>query len=282
MLTTLKSLLLFNKEVRNGRLEFILMWKIVLLMIFLLAIVPIIKGRDVIAQAQSGTGKTATFSISTLQAIDTSMKETQALILSPTRELATQIQSVVLALGDYMNVQCHACIGGTNVGEDIRKLEAGVQVVSGTPGRVYDMIRRRTLRTRNIKMLVLDEADELLNRGFKDQIYDVYRYLPPGTQVVLLSATLPNDVLEMTSNFMTDPIRILVKRDELTLEGIKQFFVAVEREEWKFDTLCDLYDTLTITQAVIFCNTRRKVIFKRETRSNCRSKILCSVFRLIG
>jgi ATP-dependent RNA helicase len=108
-------------------------------------------------------------------------------------------------------------------------------------------------------MLVLDEADELLNKGFKDQIYDVYRYLPPATQVVLLSATLPYDVLEMTTKFMTDPIRILVKRDELTLEGIKQFFVAVEKEDWKFDTLCDLYDTLTITQAVIFCNTRRKV-----------------------
>lgn len=220
---------------------------------------PIIKGRDVIAQAQSGTGKTATFSISALQTIDTTVRETQALILSPTRELAMQIQTVVLALGDYMNVQCHACIGGTSIGDDIRKLEAGVHIVSGTPGRVYDMIRRRVLRTRNIKMLILDEADELLNMGFKDQIYDIYRYLPPGTQVVLLSATLPNDVLEMTNNFMTDPIRILVKRDELTLEGIKQFFVAVEREEWKFDTLCDLYDTLTITQAVIFCNTKKKV-----------------------
>lgn len=223
------------------------------------AILPITKGRDVIAQAQSGTGKTATFSISILQAIDTQIRETQALVLSPTRELATQIQSVVLALGDYMNVQCHACIGGTSIGEDIRKLDHGQHVVSGTPGRVYDMIRRRNLRTRNIKMLVLDEADELLNLGFKDQIYDVYRYLPPQTQVVVLSATLPYDVLEMTTKFMTDPIRILVKRDELTLEGIKQFFVAVEKEEWKFDTLCDLYDTLTITQAVIFCNTRRKV-----------------------
>ncbi|POV98188.1 hypothetical protein PSTT_14576 [Puccinia striiformis] len=222
------------------------------------AILPITKGRDVIAQAQSGTGKTATFSISILQAIDTQVRETQALVLSPTRELATQIQSVVLALGDYMNVQCHACIGGTSIGEDIRKLDHGQHVVSGTPGRVYDMIRRRNLRTRNIKMLVLDEADELLNLGFKDQIYDVYRYLPPQTQVVVLSATLPYDVLEMTTKFMTDPIRILVKRDELTLEGIKQFFVAVEKEEWKFDTLCDLYDTLTITQAVIFCNTRRK------------------------
>lgn len=158
-----------------------------------------------------------------------------------------------------MNVSCHACIGGTSIGEDIRKLDYGQQIVSGTPGRVFDMIKRRHLRTRNIKMLVLDEADELLNRGFMDQIYDVYRYLPPQTQVVVLSATLPHDVLEMTTKFMTDPVRILVKRDELTLEGIKQFFVAVEKEDWKFDTLCDLYDTLTITQAVIFCNTRRKV-----------------------
>ncbi|OWZ50900.1 ATP-dependent RNA helicase FAL1 [Cryptococcus neoformans 125.91] len=228
------------------------------------AIIPIIRGRDVIAQAQSGTGKTATFSISMLQSIDTNLRETQALVLSPTRELAVQIQTVVLALGDYMNVSCHACIGGTSVGEDIRKLEAGQQVVSGTPGRVFDMIRRRNLRTKDIKMLILDESDELLNKGFKDQIYDIYRYLPPATQVVVVSATLPHDVLEMTTKFMTDPVRILVKRDELTLEGIKQFFVAVEKEDWKFDTLCDLYDTLTITQAVIFCNTRRKVDWLTE------------------
>merc|ERR1711939_136540 len=194
------------------------------------AIVQICKGRDTIAQAQSGTGKTATFSISILQVLETSVRETQALVLSPTRELATQIQSVVMALGDYMNVQCHACIGGTNVGEDIRKLDYGQHVVSGTPGRVADMIRRRNLRTRHIKMLVL-----------------------------VVSATLPYDVLDMTTKFMTDPVRILVKRDELTLEGLKQYFIAVEKEEWKFDTLCDLYDTLTIPQAVIFCNTRRKV-----------------------
>ncbi|KAG8697871.1 RNA helicase, partial [Ceratobasidium sp. 423] len=228
------------------------------------AILPITNGRDVIAQAQSGTGNTATFSISILQSIDTALRETQALVLSPTRELATQIQSVILALGDYMNVQCHACIGGTSIGEDIRKLDHGQHIVSGTPGRVFDMIRRRNLRTRNIKMLILDEADELLNKGFKDQIYDVYRYLPPSTQVAVFSATLPYDVLEMTTKFMTDPIRILTKRDELTLEGIKQFFTAVEKEDWKFDTLCDLYDTLTITQAVIFCNTRRKVEWLTE------------------
>lgn len=125
------------------------------------------------------------------------------LILSPTRELALQIQKVILALGDYMSVQCHACIGGTNLGEDIRKLDYGQHVVSGTPGRVYDMIKRRNLRTRGIKMLVLDEADEMLNKGFKEQIYDVYRYLPPGTQVVLISATLPHEILEITNKFMT-------------------------------------------------------------------------------
>ena len=221
------------------------------------AIKPIVKGRDVIAQAQSGTGKTATFSIALLQSIDTAVRETQVLCLSPTRELAVQIQKVVLALGDYMNVQCHACIGGTNLGEDIRKLDYGQHVVSGTPGRVFDMIRRRTLRTRGIKVLILDEADEMLSRGFKDQIYDVFRTLNPNIQVVLLSATMPPDVLEVTSRFMREPIRILVKKEELTLEGIRQFYVSVEREEWKLDTLCDHYETLTITQAVIFCKTRR-------------------------
>ncbi|KAI8538486.1 hypothetical protein RHMOL_Rhmol09G0107500 [Rhododendron molle] len=206
------------------------------------AVVPIIRGRDVIAQAQSGTGKTSMIALTVCQVVDTQSREVQALILSPTRELATQTEKTILALGNFINIQAHACVGGKSVGEDIRRLENGVHVVSGTPGRVCDMIKRRTLRTRAIKMLVL---------------------------VVLISATLPNEILEMTSKFMTDPVRILVKRDELTLEGIKQFFVAVEREEWKFDTLCDLYDTLTITQAVIFCNTKRKVDWLTEKmRSN--------------
>ncbi|KAJ2762160.1 RNA helicase, partial [Coemansia nantahalensis] len=147
------------------------------------AIVPIVSGRDVIAQAQSGTGKTGTLGISILQRIDTKLREAQALVVSPTRELATQTQGVIAALGDYMNVQCHACIGGTKMGDDIRKLEHGQHVVSGTPGRVYDMLKRRVLRAAHMKMLVLDEADQLLDRGFKDQIYDIYRHLPPSTQV---------------------------------------------------------------------------------------------------
>ena len=129
---------------------------------------------------------------------------------------------------------------------------------------MFDMIKRKSLRTRNVIMLVLDEADEMLSKGFKEQLYDVFRHLPPSTQVVCVSATMSREVLEMTSKFMVDPMRILVKRDEITLEGIKQFFVSVEKEEWKFDTLCDLYDNLTITQAVIFCNSRRKVDWLSE------------------
>ncbi|KAI8972925.1 ATP-dependent RNA helicase eIF4A [Pilobolus umbonatus] len=229
------------------------------------AIMPVIKGHDVIAQAQSGTGKTATFSISILQSIDVSLKQTQALILAPTRELALQIQKVVLALGDFMGIECHACIGGTNVREDIAKFQEGVHIVVGTPGRVHDMINnRRAFKTDAMKMFVLDEADEMLSRGFKDQIYDVFQLMPESIQVVLLSATMPSEVLEVTKKFMRDPIRILVKRDELTLEGIKQFYIAVEKEDWKLDTLCDLYETVTITQAVIFCNTRRKVDWLTE------------------
>jgi len=228
------------------------------------AIVPSIKGHDVIAQAQSGTGKTATFSIAILQQIDTKLRHCQALVLAPTRELAQQIQKVVMALGDYMGAQCHACIGGTSVREDMRKLDDGVHVVVGTPGRVFDMISRKVLRTGEIKMFVLDEADEMLSRGFKDQIYDVFRHLNSSIQVVLLSATMPAEVLEVTTRFMREPVRILVKKEELTLEGIRQFYVSVEREEWKLDTLCDLYETLTITQAVIFCNTRRKVDWLTE------------------
>jgi len=223
------------------------------------AIVPLTKARDVLAQAQSGTGKTATFSIGILQQVDVGLMECQGLILAPTRELAQQIQRVVLALGDYLGVRCHACIGGTRVRDDITKLQTGVHIVVGTPGRVYDMLSRRVLRPDHIKVFVLDEADEMLSRGFKDQIYDIFQSLPSNVQVGLFSATMPPEAVEITQKFMRNPVRILVKRDELTLEGIRQFYISVEKEEWKLDTLCDLYDTLNITQSVIFCNTRRKV-----------------------
>lgn len=228
------------------------------------AIMPVIKGYDVIAQAQSGTGKTATFSIAALQQIDVAIVDCQALVLAPTRELAQQIQKVVLALGDYQKIKCHACVGGTAVRKDLDILSNGVHMVVGTPGRVFDMISRGALNTDAMKMFILDEADEMLSRGFKDQIYDVFRKLPSSIQVTLLSATMPMDVLEVTKRFMRNPINILVKKEELTLEGIKQFYINVEKEDWKLETLTDLYETMTITQAVIFLNTRRKVDWLKE------------------
>lgn len=158
-----------------------------------------------------------------------------------------------------MKITSHACIGGTSVRDDIRTLSRGVQIVVGTPGRVGDMIRRSALSVKNVSMFILDEADEMLSRGFRDQIYDVFQTLPQDVQVCLFSATMPEEVLDISTRFMRNPIRILVKKEQVTLEGIKQFYVSVEKEQWKFETLCDLYETLTITQAIIYCNTRRKV-----------------------
>ena len=226
------------------------------------AIKPILQGHDMIAQSQSGTGKTAVFSIGILQSIDTRSNLVQAIALSPTRELAGQTAKVVSSIGDFMNVRCIACVGGKakSLSEDVKAMEKGVQVVSGTPGRVLDMIKRQHMNTRNVKMLIIDEADEMFIKGFKDVLYDIYRYLPDATQVILVSATLPKEIVEMSSKFMSDPIRVLVKRDELSLDCIKQYHVDCEEEQWKFEVLCDLYQEGTgISQTVIFCNTRKKV-----------------------
>lgn len=237
------------------------------------AITQIISGKDVIAQAQSGTGKTATFTIGMLQVLELKRKDLQALVLSPTRELASQSCQVVSNLGDYLNVKAFALTGGKALKDDLKRIQSsGCHVVSGTPGRVLDLMKRQMVQTRNVQMLVLDEADELLSEslGFKQQIYDIFARLPPGCQVVVVSATMSKDILEVTKKFMSDPVKILVKRDEISLEGISQYFVDVSKEEWKFDTLCDLYDSLTITQCVIFCNTRKKVdwLSKKLTQSN--------------
>jgi len=223
------------------------------------AIKPMMTGRDIIAQAQSGTGKTATFVIGCLNQIDPTKNVSQALLLSPTRELAQQTYRVVQELGRFLKITCTICIGGTNMRETIADFDHGVQVVVGTPGRVCDMIDRHVFRTSNLRVIVIDEADEMLSRGFKDQIYDIFQELPRDIQVGLFSATMPQDAIAMSEKFMRSPIRILVKREQLTLEGIKQFYIDVDREEWKIDVLSDLYSTLSITQCVIFCNTRRRV-----------------------
>ena len=224
-------------------------------------ILSIISKRDTIGQAQSGTGKTAAFGIGCLARINLNKEECQILIISPTRELAQQISKVLKSLGTYLDIRIRCSIGGTSVREDIQQLSNGCQLVVGTPGRLNDMIERGALKLKALKVIVIDEADEILSRGFKQQIYKTFEYLPSDVQVALFSTTFDKAIFDITNKFMRDPISILVKKEELTLDGIKQYYVAVEKEEYKLATLKDLYETIEITQAYIYCNTRRKVMW---------------------
>jgi translation initiation factor 4A len=223
------------------------------------AILPIIDKNDVIAQAQSGTGKTATFSIGMLQNIDESVNETQALVLSHTRELSLQILEVVKNLSSYMGISYNLSVGGTTIRDNIDELLKNPQVVIGTPGRVLDMINKKALNTRQLKILVIDEADEMLSKIFSNQIYDIFRFLPNNIQVGLFSATMTPEFFKISNNFMREPVKILVKNEELTLEGIKQFYINIEKQEFKFDTLCDIYEACSISQTIIYCNSKRTV-----------------------
>jgi translation initiation factor 4A len=222
------------------------------------AIIPILSGTDTIGQAQSGTGKTGTFLISALQRIDESLKRPQIMILGPTRELAEQIYKVLNDLNTFMDVSSMLLIGGNSRRDDIKMLEESPkQILVGTPGRMYDMLKNLSISSKDLKMFILDEADEMLSRGFQDQIYEVFQYIPKTCQVVLMSATMPPEALEITDKFMDNPIKILVKNEQLTLEGIKQFYVGIDKELWKLDTLKDIYGKLVITQSIIYCNTKK-------------------------
>ncbi|OAF69374.1 hypothetical protein A3Q56_02890 [Intoshia linei] len=240
------------------------------------AIKPCIDRKDVIAQAQSGTGKTATFAISALQNIDIAKNDVQVLVLSPTRELAKQSNKVIMAIGDFLQIKSVLCVGGTNVQADIALLQQGQHIVVGTPGRVFDMMQRRALDTSYVTMFILDEADEMLSRGFNDQIYQIFQYLPKNVQIVLLSATMPIDVMDMANKFMNEPVKILVKQDSVTLQGIPQFYVMHDVESNKVDTLVELYKSLSVTQCVIFCNTRRKVEYIKDTLLS-RSHVVAAI-----
>lgn len=223
------------------------------------AILPVLHGHDVIAQAQSGTGKTATFSIGLLNRIDDSVQQTQGLVLAHTRELALQIHSVMTGLGQYMNFTYNLCVGGTQIKENIDQLLQNPHIVIGTPGRVLDMINKKALHTRTLKMLVIDEADEMLSKIFSNQIYDIFRFLPNDIQVGLFSATMTPEFFKLAKCFMREPVKILVKNEELTLEGIRQFYINLDKSEYKFGTLCDIYEACSISQTIIYCNARRTV-----------------------
>lgn len=214
--------------------------------------------KDVFAQAQSGTGKTATFTISMLQNIDHTAPETQALILAPTRELASQIFDVVRALGSGMEgLLTDLQIGGQNT-----IVRGQPHVVVGTPGRVYDNICRGKLTTSSLKMIILDEADEILSRGFQEQMHQIFKEVPSTAQVALFTATNSRELDDLLNHtgILRDPEMILVKNDELTLEGIKQFYIELGRDDSaKYATLCDLYKMISVTQSIVYCNSRRRV-----------------------
>lgn len=225
------------------------------------AILPIFAKRDVIAQAQSGTGKTACFSIGALQLIDTNKNVTQAMILSPTRELSIQTKSVLDAIGRLFPKLCtQLLIGGTSTDENIQLLrDKTPHVVIGCPGRIHDMLKRKRLVAKDFKLFILDEADELLSSGFKDQVYNIFQFMPSNIQVALFSATMPPELNTLTDKFMRNPVKILVKNEQLTLEGIRQYYVALENDDSKYETLKDIYSSLTLSQSIIYCNSVKRV-----------------------
>lgn len=223
------------------------------------AIVPAKSGRDIIIQAQSGTGKTGAFSISVLAQLDTSVKSCQAILLSPCRELAIQTSRVVTCLGDYMGVQSHVLVGGHSVKEDIDILKHNqAHVVCGTPGRVYHMIMEGFLNTRDVICLVLDEADVMLDDGFKEQVYNILQEIPTDTQVLLVSATLNKQTMEISTRFLRNPLKILLEQSLLKLEGIQHFYVLLDEERYKLSVLCDLYESLCVSQSIIFINSKQR------------------------
>ena len=229
------------------------------------AIYPLIYGikgkkKDIIAQAQSGTGKTGTFVIGALQMLDETKNVPQALILAPTHELARQIKNVADSLGNYMDINTILLVGGTSVEENKKNIQdLRPQLIVGTPGRVHDIIRRKYLDTKHLSILVLDEADEMLSSGFKEQMSKILNYMPEKIQIGLFSATLPDELLSITSSFMRNPIKILVKNEELTLQGISQYYINLNDDSEKYDTLKDIFQTLTISQSMIYCNSTRRV-----------------------
>ena len=228
------------------------------------AVKPIMMGKDIIAQAQSGTGKTAAFSVGALTRIDLTNNNTQVLVLSPTKELAVQTSAVLIALGSMMNgLRVQTVYGGMQMEDGFNGFKSNTlppHIISGCSGRVYDMMRRDKITTKSIKLIIIDEADEMLSSGFKEQVYNIFQYLNNDVQVALFSATLPENIFSITNQFMRDPVSICVKADQLTLEGISQYFVAIEDDRQKYLSLKDLFQFISLSQCIIYCNSVKRVI----------------------
>ena len=233
--------------------------------------------KDMIAQAQSGTGKTGAFTVGILQNIDTGVKKVQGLILAPTRELAKQIHDVVAGLGSFMKtLKVQLLVGGTSTEQDISVLKNDTpHIIVGCPGRVHDMIRRNHIRGSDVKMIVLDEADEMLSVGFKEQVYNIFNFLSSSVQVCLFSATMPEELHTLSDKFLRNPVKILVKSEQLTLEGIVQHLIALEDDSHKYSTLKDIFQMISVTQSIIYCNSIKRVTDLHEAMLQDNFPVCC-------
>ena len=221
------------------------------------AIPRILTGIDVIGQAQTGTGKTAAFSIPILEMVDPEDKSLQAVVLCPTRELAIQVSTEIRKIGKYMHgIKTLPVYGGQPIDRQIKSLKSGVQVVIGTPGRVIDHINRKTLKMDKVKMVILDEADEMLDMGFREDIEMILDKTPEERQTTFFSATMPKGILDLTKKFQKDPEHIKVVRKELTVPNIKQYYIETKSAN-KLEVLCRLVDVYDPKLSVVFCNTKR-------------------------
>lgn len=225
------------------------------------AIAPILSGRDVIAQAQSGMGKTGAFSIGVLGRIDVKKPKVQAILMAPTHELVKQTYNVIKSLGETLDgLRVKTLIGGTSIQEDAEDIRKSCpHVIVGTAGRMYDMFRRKYLSGQDVRILVLDEADEMLSQGFQEKIHQIFQYIPENIQVSIFSATMPPEILEITKKFMRDPIKITMEAEKLNLECIAQYYVALRNDSDKYDTLKDLFSTISVAQCIIYCNSIHRV-----------------------
>ena len=221
------------------------------------AIKPIIDKNDIIIQSQSGSGKTATFIIGTLQLMDPLLNESQCIIISNTRELADQTYKVFINLSKYTDIKCNLCIGG-DMQYKYNTQNIKDHVIIGTPGRISDLINKDIIDSNGIKLIIIDEADDVLSTSFRKQIKTIFKKIPKEAQVVLVSATIPPEMSSLFDNILKPNYSsILVKDDELTLDGIKQYYVNLD-EDYKLDTLIDLYKFVSIGQAIVYCNKKTK------------------------
>jgi ATP-dependent RNA helicase DeaD len=236
---------------------------------------PLLEGKDVIGQAQTGTGKTAAFGVPMVERLDPQMRKVQGLVLVPTRELALQVAQNMQQFGKYKQLRVLPVYGGASIERQVQELRRGAQIVVGTPGRVIDLLERGVLNLANVKVLVLDEADRMLDMGFIDDITFILSKAPSTRQTSLFSATIDKTVMNVCNRYMHNPQKILVSKDEIGVVQMKQYYTIVNQSA-KFDSLCNLLKEQNVERAIIFCRTRHETtkVAEKLDRKGFRAQAL--------